>query len=99
MQWHRDRFGESGAEVRLLDHSLYLIRDGLETVSGTDESGHMNAMGLAWVAMMPEGFAADAARKTLRTGSFVPFTKPAECITGSVVKPNSTSCNTEGSTF
>jgi D-alanyl-D-alanine-carboxypeptidase/D-alanyl-D-alanine-endopeptidase len=55
MQWHLDRFGESGAEVRLLDHSLYLIRDGLETVSGTDESGHMNAMGLAWVAMMPEG--------------------------------------------
>ena len=55
MQWHLDRFGESGADVRLLDHSLYLIRDGLETVSGMDESGHMNALGLAWVAMMPEG--------------------------------------------
>jgi D-alanyl-D-alanine-carboxypeptidase/D-alanyl-D-alanine-endopeptidase len=55
MQWHLDRFSESGAEVRLLDHSLYLIRDGLETVSGMDESGHMDAMALAWVAMMPKG--------------------------------------------
>ncbi len=55
MQWHLDRFAESGAEARLLDHSLYLMRDGLETVSGMDESGHMDAMGLAWVAMMPEG--------------------------------------------
>ena len=53
MQWHLDRFGDSGAEARLLDHSLYLIRDGLETVSGLDESGHMDAMGLAWVGMMP----------------------------------------------
>lgn len=54
MQWHLDRFGKDGAEARLLDHSLYLMRDGLETVAGMDESGHMDAMGLAWVAMMPE---------------------------------------------
>ena len=55
MQWHLDRFGQNGAEVRLLDHSLYLMRDGLATVSGMDESGHMDAMGLGWVAMMPKG--------------------------------------------
>lgn len=55
VQWHLDRFGENGAEARLLDHALYLIRDGLETVSGMDESGHMDAIALAWVAMMPEG--------------------------------------------
>lgn len=55
MQWHLDRFGQNGAEARLLDHSLYLMRDGLATVSGLDESGHMDAMGLGWVAMMPKG--------------------------------------------
>lgn len=55
MQWHLDRFGQNGAEARLLDHSLYLMRDGLATVSGMDESGHMDAMGLGWVAMMPKG--------------------------------------------
>jgi D-alanyl-D-alanine-carboxypeptidase/D-alanyl-D-alanine-endopeptidase len=55
VQWHLDYLGENGAEARLLDHSLYLIRDELETVSGMDESGHMDAMALAWVAMMPKG--------------------------------------------
>ncbi len=55
MQWHLDRFGQDGAEARLLDHSLYLMRNGLATVSGMDESGHMDAMGLGWVAMMPKG--------------------------------------------
>jgi len=55
MQWHLDRFDQNGAEARLLDHSLYLMRDGLATVSGLDESGHMDAMGLGWVAMMPKG--------------------------------------------
>jgi D-alanyl-D-alanine-carboxypeptidase/D-alanyl-D-alanine-endopeptidase len=55
MQWHLDRFGEKDAEVRLLDHGLYLVRDGLNRVSGMDESGHMDAIGLAWVGMMPEG--------------------------------------------
>jgi hypothetical protein len=29
-----------------------LNRDGLKTVSGLDESGHMDAMGLGWVGMM-----------------------------------------------
>lgn len=51
MQWHFDRFDQKGAEARQLDHSLYLMRDGLTTVSGVD---HMDAMGLGWVAMMPK---------------------------------------------
>lgn len=55
MQWHLDRFSQKGAEVRMIDHAVYLMRDGLETVSGMDESGHMDAMGLGWVAMMPKG--------------------------------------------
>ncbi len=36
----------------MLDHALYLNRDGLKTVSGMDESGHMDALGLAWIGMM-----------------------------------------------
>jgi D-alanyl-D-alanine-carboxypeptidase/D-alanyl-D-alanine-endopeptidase len=52
MQWHLDRFGQKDAEARVLDHALYLMRDGLHTASGMDESGHMDAMGLAWVGMM-----------------------------------------------
>ena len=52
MKWHLDRFGETNAEVRVLDHALYVMRDGLKTVSGMDESGHMDAMGLGWVGMM-----------------------------------------------
>jgi D-alanyl-D-alanine-carboxypeptidase/D-alanyl-D-alanine-endopeptidase len=55
MHWHLDRFNQNGAEVRTIDHAVYLMRDGLETVSGMDESGHMDAMGLGWVAMMPKG--------------------------------------------
>jgi D-alanyl-D-alanine-carboxypeptidase/D-alanyl-D-alanine-endopeptidase len=43
------------AELRLLDHAVYLQRDGLTTVGGMDESGHMDAVGLGWVVMMPEG--------------------------------------------
>jgi D-alanyl-D-alanine-carboxypeptidase/D-alanyl-D-alanine-endopeptidase len=52
MKWHLDRFGATNAEVRVLDHALYVMRDGLKTVSGMDESGHMDAMGLGWVGMM-----------------------------------------------
>lgn len=55
LRWHLDRFGADDAEVRLLDHAVYLQRDGLTTVSGADESGHMDALGLAWIVMMPEG--------------------------------------------
>jgi serine-type D-Ala-D-Ala carboxypeptidase/endopeptidase len=55
LRWHLDRFGQDGAEVRLIDHAAYLPRDGLDVVFGMDESGHMDAMGLGWVVMMPEG--------------------------------------------
>ena len=52
MKWHLDRFSPDDAEARTLDHALYLNRDGLKTVSGMDESGYMDAMGLGWVGMM-----------------------------------------------
>jgi serine-type D-Ala-D-Ala carboxypeptidase/endopeptidase len=55
LQWHLERFGSERASERLIDHAAYLWRDGLNTVFGMDESGHMDAMGLAWVIMAPEG--------------------------------------------
>jgi len=55
LQWHLDRFSTKEAEVRLLDHAAYLWRDGLNIVAGMDESGRMDALGLAWVVMMPQG--------------------------------------------
>jgi serine-type D-Ala-D-Ala carboxypeptidase/endopeptidase len=53
--WHLDRFGTANAEMRLLDHAAYLDRDGLNPVFGMDEGGMMDAMGLGWVVMRPEG--------------------------------------------
>jgi D-alanyl-D-alanine-carboxypeptidase/D-alanyl-D-alanine-endopeptidase len=55
LQWHLDRFGSERAAERLIDHAAYLWRDGLNSVVGMDESGHMDAMGLAWIMMAPEG--------------------------------------------
>jgi len=55
LQWHLDRMSNEGALERLIDHAAYLWRDGLNTVYGMDESGHMDAMGLGWVIMAPEG--------------------------------------------
>jgi D-alanyl-D-alanine-carboxypeptidase/D-alanyl-D-alanine-endopeptidase len=55
LEWHLDRFGNERAAERLIDHAAYLWRDGLSAVFGMDESGHMDAMGLAWVIMAPEG--------------------------------------------
>jgi serine-type D-Ala-D-Ala carboxypeptidase/endopeptidase len=55
LQWHLDRFGSERAAERLIDHAAYLWRDGLNAVFGMDESGHMDAMGLGWVIMAPEG--------------------------------------------
>jgi serine-type D-Ala-D-Ala carboxypeptidase/endopeptidase len=55
LAWHLDRFSSQGAELRLLDHAAYVPRDGLNPVSGFDEGGHMDAMGLGWVVMMPKG--------------------------------------------
>jgi D-alanyl-D-alanine-carboxypeptidase/D-alanyl-D-alanine-endopeptidase len=55
MAWHLDRLSPEDAETRTLDHAAYLVRDGLNPVSGMDESGRMDAMSLAWVVMMPKG--------------------------------------------
>ena len=41
--------------MRFLDHAIYLQRDGLKPASGLDEAGTMDAMGLGWVMMKPEG--------------------------------------------
>ncbi|MEN6622133.1 MAG: serine hydrolase, partial [Smithella sp.] len=37
MQWHLDSFNQTGAEARQLDHAVYLMRDGLTTVSGVEK--------------------------------------------------------------
>jgi serine-type D-Ala-D-Ala carboxypeptidase/endopeptidase len=55
LEWHLDRFSNERAAERLIDHAAYLWRDGLNAVFGMDESGHMDAMGLGWVIMAPEG--------------------------------------------
>ena len=55
LSWHLDRFSNERATERLIDHGAYLWRDGLHSVVGMDESGHMDAMGLAWVIMEPHG--------------------------------------------
>jgi D-alanyl-D-alanine-carboxypeptidase/D-alanyl-D-alanine-endopeptidase len=55
LSWHLDRFGSKDAEVRLLDHAAYLQRDGLDPVSGLDESGRMDAVSLGWIVMAPHG--------------------------------------------
>ena len=54
LAWHLDRFSHEGANLRLIDHAAYVPRDGLNPVSGFDESGHMDAMGLGWVVMAPK---------------------------------------------
>jgi serine-type D-Ala-D-Ala carboxypeptidase/endopeptidase len=55
LAWHLDQADATSAEVRLLDHAAYVARDGLRPVSGLDESGHMDAVGLGWIIMQPEG--------------------------------------------
>ena len=55
LDWHLDRFSPQDAEMRLLDHAAYVQRDGLNPVYGLDESGRMDAMGLGWVVMEPDG--------------------------------------------
>jgi D-alanyl-D-alanine-carboxypeptidase/D-alanyl-D-alanine-endopeptidase len=54
LAWHLDRFTPQGADLRLLDHAAYVARDGLNPVSGFDESGQMDAMGLGWIVMAPK---------------------------------------------
>ena len=55
LEWHLDRSSPDGSAVRLMDHAAWLPRDGLTAVSGADESGHMDSMGLAWIIMEPQG--------------------------------------------
>src|SRR5262249_59855885 len=51
--WHLDRSSTAQAEMRLLDHAAYVYRDGLNPVSGLDESGRADAIGLGWIVMLP----------------------------------------------
>jgi serine-type D-Ala-D-Ala carboxypeptidase/endopeptidase len=55
MKWHLDRASDKDRDLRLLDHAAYLYRDGLVVVSGLDDAGTMDAMGLGWVINMPTG--------------------------------------------
>ncbi|WP_176083663.1 D-alanyl-D-alanine-carboxypeptidase/endopeptidase AmpH [Martelella sp. HB161492] len=55
LKWNLDRLGKKDADMRAISHAAWLMRDGLSPVYGLDESGHMDAMGLGWVIMMPEG--------------------------------------------
>jgi serine-type D-Ala-D-Ala carboxypeptidase/endopeptidase len=55
LRWHLDRFARADAEMRLMDHAVYVERDGLNPVVGFDEAGRMDAVGLGWVMMRPEG--------------------------------------------
>ena len=55
LEWNLDRFGGPDQEARKISQAAWLIRDGINPVSGMDISGHMDAMGLGWVIMMPQG--------------------------------------------
>ena len=55
MKWHLERNPTADQDLLLLDHAAYLYRDGLDPVFGLDEGGPMDAMGLGWVIMLPEG--------------------------------------------
>jgi D-alanyl-D-alanine-carboxypeptidase/D-alanyl-D-alanine-endopeptidase len=55
MRWHLDRGDPKGDAVRVIDHALYLQRDGLERAVGFDEGDPMSSIGLAWLALAPEG--------------------------------------------
>ena len=55
LQWRLDRFANDRVAERLIDHAAWLPRDGLQSVFGVDEQGRMDAMGLGWVIMQPEG--------------------------------------------
>lgn len=57
LRWLRWHLGADSKdfEMRLLDHAAYLDRDGLNPVYGMDEGGSMDAMGLGWVVMRPDG--------------------------------------------
>ena len=55
LAWHLDRLATKDAEMRLIDHAAWLQRDGLDPVFALDEAGEMDAMGLGWVVLAPQG--------------------------------------------
>lgn len=56
LAWHLETTRDDDAEMRLLDHAAWLSRDGLSPIFlSTAEVGQMDAMGLAWVIMHPDG--------------------------------------------
>ena len=55
LDWHMRQPSPEDAETLLIDHAAYVYRDGLRPAYGFDESGRMDAMGLGWIVMMPEG--------------------------------------------
>jgi len=55
MRWQLNRQDPAGDPVRIVDQALYRQRDGLTMAVGFDEGGRMDAIGLAWLGMMPEG--------------------------------------------
>ena len=56
ISWHADnKPSAADAEMRLVNHAAFLYRDGLKSVVGVDDGGPMDAMGLGWVIMLPEG--------------------------------------------
>ena len=56
LDWNLRTERDGDAEIRLLDHAQWLSRDGLSPIFlSTAEAGPMDAMGLAWVIMYPDG--------------------------------------------
>jgi len=54
LDWQLQRGGGHDPEARLVAQASYLRRDGISPVYGLDESGRMDALGLAWIVMHPE---------------------------------------------
>ncbi len=56
LSWHLRAERDDDAGIRLLDHAQWMSRDGLSPIFlSTAEIGRMDAMGLAWVIMHPDG--------------------------------------------
>lgn len=56
ISWHLDRYADIDREMRAVAHAAWRYRDGMNPALGLDEGGgDMDAMGLGWVIMMPEG--------------------------------------------
>ncbi|WP_428929349.1 serine hydrolase [Marinibacterium sp. SX1] len=55
LQWNLGAFDADTAEMQAISHAPWAMRDGRDPAYGMDESGHMDAIGLGWVVMMPEG--------------------------------------------